>query len=126
MSTQRLTCIICPQSCDIVVTFDEQQSLTDLRGHQCLRGKQYVTSEVLDPVRILTALVRVEGGAIRMCPVRTREPVAKGSIRELARVTCQLSVRAPIKSGDIIIHNILGTNTDLIATRNVDWRTSPE
>ena len=122
MSTQRLTCIICPQSCEIEVACDEQQNLKEISGYRCARGKQYVASEVLDPVRILTALVRVEGGAIRMCPVRTRAPVAKNAICELARITCQLSVRAPIKAGDVIIHNIMGTNTDLIATRSVDWK----
>jgi CxxC motif-containing protein len=122
MSTQRLTCIICPKSCEIEVDFDEQHDLKDVRGYQCPRGKQYITSEVLDPVRILTALVRVEGGTIRMCPVRTRTAVPKIAIKELARVTCQLSVRAPIKAGDVIIHNMLGTNTDLIATRSVDWK----
>ena len=122
MSSRRLICIICPQGCDIEVTFDEQQNVTDLSGYRCPRGKQYVSSEVLDPVRILTALVRVEGGTIRMCPVRTRIAVAKSAIRELARVTCQLSIRAPIKVGDVVIHNILGTNTDLIATRSVDWK----
>ena len=116
---KHLTCIICPQSCNITVTCAQDGSVTAVSGNKCARGDTYVRSEIVNPVRVVTSLVRVKGGSIAMCPVRTDRPVTKAMVREIALAVEKLTINAPVNLGDVVVQNILGSGANLVTTRPI-------
>lgn len=121
MDRREITCIICPEGCPLVAEIDQKGEISDLTGHKCKRGETYVRSEILNPVRILSSLVRIEGaGTVRMCPVRSSTPVPKELLLEMANLVSKFTVKTPVRVGDVVIKNILGTNSNIVVTRNFD------
>jgi len=94
--------------------------IASIDGNQCKRGETYVSTEILDPVRILTSIVRLYDGSQRMCPIRTSKPIPKHLLREMARACSKLEIHAPVRVGEVVVHNIMGTGADVIVTRNID------
>lgn len=113
---KKLICISCPMGCHLTVD-DEKKTVA---GNSCKRGEVYGLSEVLNPVRMITSVVKIKNSDIKMLPVKTSAPIKKElnfkCIEEINKVT----VEAPIRIGDIIIKNILDTGIDIIATRDAD------
>lgn len=120
MDRREIVCIICPTGCRIHAEIGESGAIDTLEGHQCKRGETYVRSEVLDPVRVLTSIVRFKGRSQRMCPIRSDRPVPKGIIREMARAVSKIEIEGPVRLGDVIVKNIMGTGADIIATQSID------
>jgi CxxC motif-containing protein len=122
MDRKELTCIICPTSCQIKVSFaaDGSGQVESVEGHRCSQGDKYVRNEVSDPVRALTTLCRLEGGSLRMCPVRTDIAVPKDILEEMAEAVSQIVVKAPVRVGDIVIKGIMGTKANIVVTRDID------
>jgi CxxC motif-containing protein len=52
--------------------------------------------------------------------VKTTKPVPKDKIFEVMKEIDKLSVAAPTKIGDIVKKNILGLDSDIIITKNID------
>ena len=52
-------------------------------------------------------------------PVRTRAPIPKHLVLELCRALHAVVVTAPVRMGDVILANALGTGTDVIASRDL-------
>ena len=65
------TCIICPNSCEITVTYTSREDAV-VEGNRCKRGIAYSLDECFDPKRVFTSSVRIEDGFRRMLPVRRR------------------------------------------------------
>lgn len=117
MSTSsEVLCTICPLGCRIVVKGGDN-SLT-LQGG-CLRGRRYAKQEVTHPCRVVTTTVRVRGGEISRLPVRTSHPFPRDRIFELMKLLHSLEVEAPVKRGEILARDLLGTGIDLVATRTI-------
>jgi len=51
--------------------------------------------------------------------VRTNPPIPKAQILEVMDEIIGVRVQAPIKVGDVLISDVLGTGCDVVATRNV-------
>ncbi|MBO5999836.1 MAG: DUF1667 domain-containing protein [Lachnospiraceae bacterium] len=120
MNTQEvfeLTCIQCPIGCQLTVT-KTPDGLT-VSGNTCPRGEIYGKQEVTSPVRTVTSTVPVENGIIARVPVRTAAPVPKDSIMQVMEAVHGISLTAPVGLGDVLISNVAGTGTDLIATRDI-------
>lgn len=118
MSVQNLTCIVCPRGCSLVVDV-EAGTVT---GNSCKRGVEYGIAETTNPTRTLTSTVRVvdsEGNFVDMEPVRTAGPIPKGLIFDAMKEVDALRVQKPLKRGDVLIANLLGTGVDLVATRDL-------
>lgn len=113
---KNLICIVCPRGCRLAV--DEENDYT-VSGNMCPRGVEYGKNEILNPVRTLTTTVRIESKHIRLCPVRTDKPIPKGKMFEAVRVLNALSLKAPVKIGDIALKNILKTDSNVIVTRDI-------
>lgn len=118
MREQSVTCIICPMSCSIRVEGEGDQVLR-VEGQLCNRGRQYARDEYLHPMRILTSTVRLENGLEPLLPVRSDVPVPKESLFDCVRAIRSLRVSAPVAFGQVIIHNVLGTGANIIATREM-------
>lgn len=120
--TETLThylCIGCPLGCRLEVEEDDQHHIVEVRGFSCKRGKEYALQEHTDPRRMVTTTVRVFGGRWARLPVKTTSAVPKHMVRDLCRRLRLVTVIAPIKLGDVVLPNALGTGVDIVATRDL-------
>lgn len=115
----RHICIVCPRECEIDVGLAEQ-TVTEVTGHACERGKDFAVQETLSPSRIVTTTVPVRGGVIKRLPVRSAKPIPKGMIQAWMNAVKELRPEAPISAGEVLILNILGTGTDVISSRSAE------
>lgn len=115
MAEQLLICIGCPLGCHVKLKVSDKCEIETLKGNECKEGKEYVIAEFKAPVRIFTATLFAEGGG-RLLPVRTDKPVHKSQLKELMQALAKLRVEPPVKTGQVIIHNILGTGANVVAT----------
>ena len=117
MEKKELTCICCPMGCALSVELDGSNVLS-VSGNTCKRGDAYARDEVVRPVRMVTSIVKVKNGNLKMLPVKTKEPIDKSRIHECLEALKTVEVQAPIHIGDIILHNAAGV--DIIAARNIE------
>lgn len=115
---RKFVCIVCPNSCHVEVEHEEQD-IKAIHGVECQKGREYVINEIHNPLRMLTGSVKVIDGDFPLVSVKTSSPVPKKYLRELAALTHQLQVEAPVEIGQIIASNLLGKEIDFVATRRV-------
>lgn len=115
---REVICIVCPKGCHLKIEEDGNGGY-NVSGGTCEKGIEYGINEVTNPVRVLTSTVKVEGGSIVRCPVRTDGSVPKGKIFECMDQINDVTLHAPVKVGDAVIEDIAGTGVTLIATRDV-------
>ncbi len=119
MEKKELTCIGCPLGCQITVTL-ENDSIVSVAGNTCPRGETYARKEVTAPERAVTSTVTVLGSSLDTClPVKTAGTIPKGKIFDCMRALKGITVKAPVRTGDVIIENVCGTGVDVIATKTV-------
>jgi CxxC motif-containing protein len=114
LNKKRVTCVICPNSCDIDVVYDEEKIIS-ISKSKCKRGDVYATSECLNPSRTLTTTVKVIGGEKTLLPVKSSAPLPKGLLIDCMSIINEVQQKAPINVGEIIVKNILDTNIDIVA-----------
>lgn len=107
-------CIVCPRGCHLKV--DDEMNVT---GNTCPRGKVYALNEITNPTRMITSTVAIESVELHRVPVMTSKPIPKGKIFDVMGEINKVRVKAPIKIGDVIIKNVLGLDSDIIATRDI-------
>ena len=115
---QQMVCIGCPMGCPLVV---EPHGATawSTSGYECKKGKKYGEQEAEDPRRMVTTTVAIEGALWSRLPVRTAKEVPKGLVVDVCRAVHQLRLQGPVKVGDVILADVLGTGSDIIATRSM-------
>ena len=113
-----IRCIVCPTGCEIQAKKDKKGNII-FEGYTCDRGLEYANQEFYEPKRILTTTIRVENGFLPLIPVRTDKPILKEKLSEALVEIAKTKVNAPIKMGDILIENILGLESNVIASRNL-------
>lgn len=113
---KELICISCPMGCHLQVDIEKQK----VTGNTCKRGEVYGINEVNNPVRVVTSTVKIKNGELPVIPVKTKGAVQKDLNFKVMEVLREIEVEAPIKVGDIIVENILGTGVDVVATRNIE------
>lgn len=129
MTERKLTCIQCPIGCSLTVTIDGDIDETTglalpgasvtVTGNSCPRGEEYGRKEVTGPTRTVTSIVPVNGGEIPMVSVKTESDIPRQKIADVMDEIRKAAVDAPVKIGDIIIHDAAGTGINIIATKNV-------
>ncbi len=117
MKKTELTCIMCPIGCAITVEEADDGTLT-VRGNGCPRGDRYARQEVTNPTRVVTSVVRVEGAALPLCPVKTASPVPKATIPACLEAIRAVAVKTPVAIGDVLVEDLAGTGVALVATDN--------
>jgi CxxC motif-containing protein len=118
MEKRELTCIGCPMGCQITVELEGTEILS-VKGNTCAIGDKYARNEVIHPERTVTSTVVVDGGDKPRCSVKTSGNIPKDKIFECMKLIDAVRVNAPVKIGDVIIENVLGTGVNVVATRNV-------
>ncbi len=115
--TTKIICITCPKGCSLEVTHDGQTVIKV--GEGCKRGKEYVQRELTDPRRMVATTVRVKGGRHLLLPVATTAPFPKPLIFNLMAELRTLELESPVKMGQSVLCNALGTGIDVIASRDL-------
>ena len=115
------TCIICPMGCNMEVTLDREKGIVEnVLDNGCPRGAKYAEKELLNPTRTLTTTIKVLQGNLAVVPVKSKDELPKDKLLQYMEVIRRTSVKAPIKVGDILIKDILGSGIDIVACAEVE------
>jgi CxxC motif-containing protein len=115
---KEITCIVCPIGCKILIKKDGEK-IEISEGNKCKRGLEYARNEALDPRRMLTSSVKVEGGEWPLVSVKSSGPVPKDMIFKVLDEIKKSRINAPVKIGQKIIKNVAGLPIDIIATKKI-------
>ena len=116
---RKMTCIVCPNGCELEAEIVDGKCIS-VSGNLCLKGAQYAAQEVEAPKRTIASSVAVKNGVLPLVSVRLNRAVPKEKLFEVMAEIRKLSLNAPVHTGDLIVENILGLGSDLIATKNVE------
>jgi len=119
ISKKNITCIVCPQGCNLEVWYNENNEVEEIKGYTCKRGLEYGKAESVNPVRMLTTTIRIDGGKLPVIPVKSDKPLPKDLLLECMNIISKVQVKAPVSSGEVIVENILGTGVNIITTREM-------
>jgi len=116
--TRQIICINCPVGCNITVEYEDIVNAEGFKitGNTCKRGLEYAITELTDPKRTVTSTVPVDGNNGVRISVKTALPIPKDKIMDVMKEIHGASASAPVRIGDVIIHNCAGTGVDIIAT----------
>ena len=117
MEVRELICIGCPLGCPMTVSIDGET--IEVSGNTCKRGEDYARKEILNPTRIVTSTVDVEGGSLARASVKTLQDIPKDRIFACMKEIRSVKFTAPVCIGDIIIEDCAGTGVPVVATKNV-------
>ena len=115
---RKFICVSCPLGCGLTVTL-EDGAIRDVEGNTCPRGKTYAEAEVSDPRRVFASTVRVKGGRLPVCPVRSKTPAPKDKLFDIAREVARLEAQAPLTIGQVLLPHVCGTDVDIVASRDL-------
>lgn len=113
---KELICIICPKGCHLKV--DENNGFS-VSGNACERGATYGKKELQNPTRTLTSTVKIEGAGHGYLPVKSDGEIPKELMLKAVRALDAVLVQAPIKCGDVVLCDVVGTGIDIVATRTM-------
>lgn len=113
---REMICIICPRGCSL--TADITADGVSVSGNACPKGQEYAINECTNPVRTVTATVRVSNRYNTMASVKTVTPVSKGKMMDVMMALRNTKIEAPVKIGDVILKDICGS--DIVVTKAVD------
>ena len=116
---KEVICTVCPMGCRIAVE-GEGENLLSVTGNACKRGEQYASSEFCHPVRILTTTIRTDREQKPLVPVRSDKPIPREKIFDCMEIIRQQKIRTPIHTYDILVENICGTGSNIVATGTIE------
>lgn len=112
----KITCIGCPLGCMVRLSLDDKGEVIDIADSKCKEGQKYVLEEYKYPVRVLTATVLTQNSHQPLLSVRTDKPIAKNILVQAMSELAQIRIRPPIRLGEVVKTNILGSGANVIAT----------
>ncbi len=115
------TCVLCPNSCEVTITYTGD-TIEQVAGNRCPKGRAYVEQELLDPRRTISTSVLVEGGDWPLVSVRLTAPIPLKEVLPLMDKIRAIRLEAPVEPGQVLMHGVLGTEADLITTSCVAKR----
>ena len=113
---RNLICIICPRGCSLTASITENG--VAVTGQTCPKGEEYAINECTNPVRTVTASVRVANRENTMVSVKTDAPVPKGKMMDVIALLRDIQVQAPVAIGDVVATDVFGAN--VVITKNVN------
>lgn len=113
---KELICITCPKGCHLKI--DEEKDYT-VTGNACPRGAEYGKNELKNPKRVITSTVKTNSTEYCRCPVKTNGAIPKGKMFEIMALLDDIELKTPIRTGDIVIKNLLNTGVDIVACKEI-------
>lgn len=125
IDTLQFNCTTCPSECLLTVEVerDADGAVVEVRsvtGNSCPRGDKFAHQELTCPMRVLTTTVAVSGGDEALLPVRTAEAIPLALHAQAMNFIRGLVANAPIRIGDVVLEDLLGTSIDLVASMDID------
>ena len=114
----KLICINCPRGCHLEV--ENVNGEITVTGNSCPRGEQYAINEMTNPLRTVTTTIAITSNKYDRLPVITSAPVPKAKIMDVVRALKNINVQAPVKMGDVIVANIIGLDSDIVASKTIE------
>ena len=123
--TLQFNCTTCPSECLLTVEVerDADGAVVEVRsvtGNSCPRGDKFAHQELICPMRVLTTTIAVSGGDAALLPVRTAEAIPLALHAQAMNFIRGLVVNAPIRIGDVVLEDLLGTSIDLVASMDIE------
>ncbi len=118
-TTYAYLCIGCPLGCRLEVDEDNHGDIIEIRGSSCRKGDRYAQQEHTDPRRSVTTTVAISGGIWPRLPVKTSGEIPKDQVLAACEELRRVRVQAPVKMGDVLLDDLLGTGCAVIATRDM-------
>jgi CxxC motif-containing protein len=115
---RHFVCVVCPIGCEIDVIHDGNKIIS-MEGNKCEKSEEFVTQELIEPMRILTTTVRVEGARRPVMPVRTDKAVPKRLFPRIMKRLIRVKLQAPVSMLDVVVRDVLHTGANVIATRTM-------
>ena len=123
-TTRHFHCTTCPSECALTIdtSIDENgvEHVLSVQGNRCARGRKFAEQEIIRPMRILATTIVVREGDEKLLPVRTARPIPRDLHLRAMRDIRHASITAPVRMGDVVMSDLLGTGVDLVASMNVD------
>ena len=124
IETLKFNCTTCPSECLLTVEVErDADGVAEVRsvaGNSCPRGDKFAHQELICPMRVLTTTVAVSGGDEALLPVRTAEAIPLALHAQAMDLIRGLVIDAPIRMGDVVLEDLLGTSINLIASMDID------
>jgi CxxC motif-containing protein len=118
---KHFVCVVCPIGCEIDVVHDGSKIIS-MEGNRCEKSEEFISQELVEPMRILTTTVRVQGSRLSVIPVRTDKAVPKRLFPHIMKQLRHIKLQAPVSMLDVVVKDILHTGADVIATRTMPRR----
>ena len=121
MTTKRVTCILCPNGCELTITYSGEPTADSIsvEGNTCPKGIDYAIEEMTAPKRTLTTSILVRDGAQPLASVKTACPIPRESLFDARQALRGVVVDAPVAIGDVVAPDVAGTGVDVVVTRPV-------
>lgn len=125
IETLQFNCTTCPSECLLTVEVERDADgavaeVHSVTGNNCPRGDKFAHQELTCPMRVLTTTVAVSGGEETLLPIRTAEAIPLALHAHAMDLIRDLVVNAPIRIGDVVLEDLLGTSIDLVASMDID------
>lgn len=122
--TLQFNCTTCPSECLLTVEVERDANgavaaVRSVTGNSCPRGDKFAHQELTCPMRVLTTTVAVSGGDETLLPVRTAEAIPLALHAQAMDLIRGLVIEAPIRMGDVVLEDLLGTSINLIASMDI-------
>jgi CxxC motif-containing protein len=115
---KHFVCVVCPIGCEIDVVHDGSRIIST-EGNKCEKSEEFVSQELIEPMRILTTTVRIEGAKWPVIPVRTDKSVPKRLFPRIMKQLRRIKLQAPVSMLDVVVKDTLQTGANIIATRTM-------
>ena len=115
---KQFTCIVCPEGCLLAIDEKQDGSYT-IKGNKCKRGKKFAVEEIINPKRVVTTTIKINGRNFKRLPVRSDKPVPKEDMIKLVEEIKKLKVKKPVAMGDVLLRNFNNSNINVIASMDI-------
>jgi len=114
---KKLICITCPVGCRLTVT----GTVDDMKveGNICPKGIDYAHNEITNPMRMVCTTVKIDGGIHKVIPVKTDQAIPEKYKLDVVKTVKDITLKSPVKMGDIIIPDVFGTGVNVVAERDM-------
>jgi len=120
MEPKEMICILCPLGCKMQVRPKPgKASELSVRGQKCSLGIDYAYDEYTNPTRTVTSTVVIHNASLPRLPVKTDKPVPRDLVFKVLEEIAGVELTGPVKIGTVIIKELLGTDSNLVATRSL-------
>ena len=115
---KHFVCVVCPIGCEIDVVHDGGKIIS-MEGNKCEKSEEFVSQELIEPMRILTTTIRIHGARWAVIPVRSDKAVPKRLFPRIMKQLRRIKLQAPVSMLDVVVKDVLDTGAHIIATRTM-------